>query len=58
MRKPSAPTTLVQHGIVKSTGQEMAEVIVGQNMRKKGEGNQALGPARDSYLEKGKYVMR
>ena len=42
LRKPSSPATLVNDVIVKSTGQEMAEAITGQYMRKKADVNQAF----------------
>ena len=53
-RKPSAPTMLVQDGIVMSTGQEMAEAMIKQYKRKEKEVTQALGPAKDDYLEAGR----
>ena len=42
LRKPSSPATLVNDVIVKSSGQEMAEAITGQYMRKKADVKQAF----------------
>ena len=57
-RKPLAPTMLVQDGVVKSTGLDMAEAMIEQYRRKEQEVNQALGPARDDYLEAGRRMTK
>ena len=57
-RKPSAPTMLVQDGRVMSTGQDMAEAMINQYKRKEMEVNQALGPAKDDYLEAGRKMTK
>ena len=57
-RKPLAPTMLVQDGVVKSTGQDMAEAMIEQYRRKEEEVNRALGPARDDYLEAGRKMTK
>ena len=53
-RKPVSPTMLVQDGKVLIKGQELAEAMLTQYVRKEEEVNRALGEAKGDYLRVGR----
>ena len=56
--KPVSPTMLVQDGKVLTKGQELAEAMLSQYVRKEEEVNHALGEATGYYLKAGRDMTK